>query len=325
MQVIGLKEVTLATIHLPGDFKKRLDAPHVAERAKSISSSGLIHEPLVRRKGKKWEVIAGLDRVAAHFVAQKDTVSVKVVECTDEEVQRIRREENVQRRHDKEEQSRLMGELLEQYTEEELEAEPEKPKKARVRARERVAAELGLATETIRKKEWEAEQETVPTGPPIKTLGMSLSADFSKKVALAQSYLDAAEGDLKRAQSRITTMGKELGLAFPQARLERLREEIHAQASHCRGLRPVSLCPWCKGLDGVQENCAACFGTAFITKSQEQAVPKELLDEVDPKVVVDGKVQSADSLVSEGKDWDGADLAGCNPIDYGDEPLGEVW
>lgn len=317
MNVIGLKEVTLATIHLPGDFKKRLDAPHVAERAKSISSSGLIHEPLVRRKGKKWEVIAGLDRIAAHFVAQKDTVAVKVVECTDEEVQRIRREENVQRRHDKEEQSRLMGELLEQYTEEELVAEPEKPKKARARARERVATELGLATETIRKKEWEAEQQAVPAGPPIKTLGMKLSEDFAKKVALAQRYIDATEGLLKRAQSNVTTMARELGMSFPQARLERLREEIHSQASHCRGLRPVSLCPWCKGLDGVQESCAACFGTAFITRSQEQAVPKELLDEDEPKVVVDGKVRPVEQA------------AALNAIEeafgQADEPLGEEW
>jgi ParB-like chromosome segregation protein Spo0J len=321
MNVVGLKEVPLSTVRLPGDFKKRLDAPHVAERAKSLEGVGLIHEPLVRRKGKQWEVIAGLDRIAAHFVAKRESVSVKVVECTDAEVMKIRREENVQRRHDKEEQSRLMTELLEQYTSEE-EDRIDSPKKARAKARERVAAELGLSPETIRKKEWEAEQKTEPVGPPIKTLGMSLSEDFAKKVALAQRGIDATEALLKRAQSTVTTMAKELGLAFPQARLERLREEIHAQASHCRGLRPVSLCPWCKGLDGVQEGCGACFGTGFITASQENAVPAELLNEAIPVVLVDGNYEDVHEFLPYAQDLDIP--RGDDPI-AGDEPLGDEW
>jgi ParB-like chromosome segregation protein Spo0J len=343
MNVVGLKEVPFSSLRLPGDFKKRSEQPHVQERAASIASVGLIHEPLVRRVGKHWEPIAGIDRIAAHHVAGKESIRVKVVECTDEEARRIRLEENIQRRHDAGEQSRLALELLQKFVAEETTLEeslPEKPKEgAKTRARKRVAAELGISPETVRKKEWEASQEAAPKAPSIRSLGMTLSVEFSAQVAKAQQYLEATEALLKRAQSNVTTMANDLSVVFPKPRLERLREEIHSQAAHVRGLMPVSLCPWCKGLDAVQEHCSACFGTGFITKSQEKGVPKELLDEESPVVMQDGKMRpieqavALDAIEAEfGHDAaptyaEAADLdlpRSDDPI-AGDEPLGDDW
>lgn len=342
MNVVGLKEVPFSSLRLPGDFKKRSEQPHVQERAASIASVGLIHEPLVRRVGKHWEPIAGIDRIAAHHVAGKESIRVKVVECTDEEARRIRLEENIQRRHDTGEQSRLALELLEKFVAEETTLEeslPEKPKEgAKTRARKRVAAELGISPETVRKKEWEA-RDTTPKGPPIRTLGMNLSAEFTAQVTKAQAYLEATEALLKRAQSNVTTMANDLSIVFPKPRLERLREEIHSQAAHVRGLMPVSLCPWCKGLDAVQEHCSACFGTGFITKSQEKAVPKELLDEESPVVMQDGKMRpveqavALDAIEEEFGHGDVLAYAGVDDFDLprsddpiaGDEPLGDEW
>lgn len=324
MNIVGLKDVPFSSLRLPGDFKKRLDAPHVAERAKSIASVGLIHEPLVRRVGKHWEPIAGIDRIAAYHVAGKESIRVKVVECTDEEARRIRLEENIQRRHDTGEQSRLALELLEKFTAEETtleEALPEKPKEgAKTRARKRVAAELGISPETVRKKEWEASQETAPKGPPIRTLGMNLSAEFTAQVTKAQAYLEATEALLKRAQSNVTTMANDLSIVFPKPRLERLREDIHSQAAHVGGLMPVSLCPWCKGLNALQENCSACFGTGFITKSQEKAVPKELLDEAEPMVMSEGRPISIYEFAPEEGPAPTLSVEAAN-----DEPLGDEW
>lgn len=305
----SFKVIPLSTIRLPGDFGKRLDATHVAERAKSILEHGLLHEPIVRRVGKQWEVIAGLDRVAAHFVAEKDIIAVKVIECTDEEAVRIRQEENIQRRHSTEERDRLIRERLSVVVVEEEAKPAERPKgrgavkKPKTKARERVAAELGLSPETIRKKEWEDEQAAtaanLPLEPPVRSLGMSLSEKFKEQVGKAQGYIDAAEAFLRQAQGKLTAMAKDAGVIFPTARLQRLRDELHTQAAAIRGARPCSLCPWCKGLDNVQEHCAACQGTGFITKSQENAVPKELLDEETPSVMVDGKLRSVDEFIPE--------------------------
>lgn len=334
MQVIGLREVPFSSLRLPGDFKKRCEQPHVQERAASIASVGLIHEPLVRRVGMHWEPIAGIDRIAAHHVAGKESIRVKVVECTDEEARRIRLEENIQRRHDTGEQSRLALELLEKFTEEEAileESMPQKPKSsARGRARKRVASELGISAETVRKKEWEEATRDKPPEIRLHALGMTLSAEFKTKVAKAAEYLDAAELDLKRAQAKLTAMANDLGITFPKPRLERLREEIHAQATHVRGLKPVSLCPWCKGLNALQEHCSACFGSGFITKNQAKAIPPELLDEGHPIVMLDGEPRSiyefeglapeAKSLVEQrygsgSSEW-AADV---------EEPLGDDW
>lgn len=322
MNPVGLREIPLSAIRLPGDFKKRLEAPHVAERAKSITADGLIHRPLVRRVGKQWEVICGLDRVAAHFVAGKEAVDVEIRECTDEEAHRLRRVENVQRRHDPTEQSRLALELLEKFTEEEAtleEAMPQKPKSsARGRARKRVASELGISAETVRKKEWEEATRDKPPEIRLHALGMTLSAEFKTKVAKAAEYLDAAELDLKRAQAKLTAMANDLGITFPKPRLERLREEIHAQATHVRGLKPVSLCPWCKGLNALQEHCSACFGSGFITKNQAKAIPPELLDEAAPMVMSEGKAVSVYDFVPQPE----YDLEAVAP---GEEPLGDDW
>ncbi len=163
------------------------------------------------------------------------------------------------------------------------------PKKPRTKARERLARELGVLPETLRKKEWKAKRREQIKGPGLRSLGMNLSKEFKLETARAQLYIDQCDDHLKTAMGRLRAM-KTQGVNFPEARLEHAWEQIKEVAEHVRGLRPVSLCPWCKGMDGIQEACIGCSGSGYITASQEHAVPLELLDEEEPKVVKDGKV-----------------------------------
>ena len=185
---------------------------------------------------------------------------------------------------------------LAQYTEEaEQEPPPEhrspgQPKKASTKARERLAKELGVLADTIRKKQIKVRKKSKEAVTDLKPLGMNLSPEFMAEMAKAQAYIDQCDTHLKQAQGRLRCLRNDKTINFPEARLERAWEEIHDAAIHVRGLRPVSLCPWCKGMEGVQEACAACQGAGYITQSQEHAVPLELLDEDEPKVMKGGKL-----------------------------------
>jgi ParB-like chromosome segregation protein Spo0J len=308
MKVITTKKIALSALALTGEFGKRLKAPHVAERAASIAALGMIHEPVVRASDMR--IVCGEDRVAAHFVNGAKTVLCKMVECTDEEFAAMRNAENLQRRNVVVEQRNLVVERITAIAAEIADAPPpalpEKrgrgaPKGDRAKARERLAEELGVTAETLRKVEWKAKRaESVPVpGPVVRSLGMTLSAEFTAKAALAQTYIDAANRALMVAQQSLTKMANDVGCAFPPARLQRLHSDVHDLAVRIRGARPCSLCPWCKGLDGYQDDCPACQGTGFITQSQEVAVPRELLDVDAPCVMKGGVLYMLDVPVAQ--------------------------
>ena len=293
MRVITTKRVKLGSLVLPSDFGKRLKEPRIAERAKSIDAVGLIHEPIVRASDMR--VVAGEDRVAAHFALKRRDILCKMVECTDEELKAIQSAENVQRRHDPKEQAQLIAARLDVYEAEVQPVPPDEPRKRgqpksdRTKARERLAAELGVKAETLRKTEWKAERAS-PEPKPVecRALGMTLSPEFTAKVGAAQAHIDAADSALRLAQTHLGRLGSDAIAGFPEGRLARLKSDAHDVAVRVRGARPCSLCPWCKGLDGYQEQCPACQATGYITQSQEVSIPRELLDTATPCVMRGG-------------------------------------
>lgn len=296
MNHLSTRELPIAGMRLPRDFSRRVLEPHVLIRARNIETNGMLHEPIVRKKRGMWDPVTGLDRIASHIVLKRDKVMCKVYEMTDIEAKRLRQDENIHRRWDKSERDELIRERLHQYIDEEELVGFTKSELARTkggaltapktRAIQRLADELGMAPGTLRAMEvkWRSKPKE-----PLATLGMELDKEFYRKVAAASRLVDKAAKNIHQAEAALTLAAHSLGIMFPKEHLQFLRHQLYQQSCEVEKLRPVSLCPWCKGLDGLMEDCMACEGAGFITKGYEIEAPPELLDEQEPKVVVDGE------------------------------------
>lgn len=169
------------------------------------------------------------------------------------------------------------------------------PKKASTVAREEQAAKEGITPDAIRKRERRHGKPQSLTA--FKDMGFQLADEFKAQVAKAQGYLDECASLLQQAAAKLTLMSKDQEALFPKQRLQRLHTEITGASGMVRGARPISLCPWCKGQERVQDECTACHATGYITRSQEATVPEELLD---PDVVqISGEVVPIGATLEE--------------------------
>lgn len=322
MEVLGLVEVDINALKLPGDFRARLKAPHVAELATSLESVGQLNEPIVRTTDKL--LIAGADRVAAHTLRKAERVLVKLVDCTDEEAEHLRLTENIWRRHEPEKRGLDLERLLalesaraaraikaarkEPTPPPELVSEGGYRKSAKRVAREKVAKAKGVSLETVRKAELrtkkrrekkaavekvvnaQADGKPVDTAPiaPINDLGFELDASWLLKVAEVKRLVEMSAHHASTALGALTQIATK-ALPFPEGRLQRMRLDLQAIATACRMAAPTSLCPFCKGQDGYQTGCGACTAHGYITAGQMDHVPEELWDQ--GKVSVDGQIR----------------------------------
>jgi ParB-like chromosome segregation protein Spo0J len=302
MELLGFQEVAIERLNLQGNFRERLDSPRIFERAKSIQRLGILSEPMVRLRDMR--VIYGHDRIAGAVRAGRTKVTCKMVECTDEELHEIEVTENVQRRHDSVTANKNLNRLLELYEGQVTSADPEnlpaplleargfsgKARTARGIARVRASVELGIKPESVRRREQRSKaverhakqkkerDDNVTPEPVINLIGMEVTDEFVADTVKVHRMLQRVVVHLTSAQSVLTAIGRDKAL-FPPARLQRLYDEIHAVAAQARGHLPVSLCPYCKGLEGLQEHCAACLGCGWLSAGAAPAVPQDLWNE----------------------------------------------
>ncbi len=294
MEDFGYKMVACSKLYLPGDFPDRLKSKRVEDLAKSVHSlGGFIHEPVVRKSDGK--VLCGIDRIAAAFWLKQDMVRVKLVECSDEEAQRIEIDENLHRRYSEQEKEELIRRALEMpETIAPRIAYIKKPqgrkKLASTIAIEEVAMKLGVSPSTIRKKRYKKR----PSEPPIRDLGMQLAPDWQAKAIAAKKVMEEDAAALRRQEKAITDLLANEYAVVQRPRLLRLLEVVSEAATLARDLTPSSLCPGCKGLAGVQEHCGFCLNAGYITKGQEAGIPRELWD--DGVVQLNGRIVAVASL-----------------------------
>ncbi len=304
MEVLGIKTVPLGRISLPGDFGKRLKEGRVLALAKSIAERGMLHEPLIRKADMR--LVVGGDRVAAHFVRGWKVITVKLVDCTDLELEILQREENLRRRHDTAEQSRLHQELIPLYEKELFEKAVDDEsvlRSANGRRRtvqslaiEKVAKQTGIKPASLKRKVKRNKEKLSPSPIPIRTFGLVLAPSFIEEVRKTYELVNEATIQLETAQKALTKL-QSSGLPYPSTLLKRLHQEIHEVAVQVRGSRPDSLCPYCRGIDSLQPQCGYCFSFGFITAIQAKQVPKELLDEDKPMVMVKGILRPMSDFV----------------------------
>ena len=340
MNVLGFKTVAIAKLSLPGDFKSRVEAERITERLESVERYGILSEPMVRKSD--YRVIYGRDRVACCVRLGKTEVLVKLVECSDEEAYELELLENTQRRHDFDEQ-RLGFERLVDFHESRVRkevSEGQTPAPSNIRgtggrhksprgiARERVAKELGIKPSSVKRKEARVKAalstekldgtDRKPK-PQIELIGMEVEDEFSRQTEKIAALIGSCAGHLNNGLSSISQIdsGK---LPFPAVILQKLYDEIRAVASLVRAHKPVTLCPFCKGLPSLQEACTACLGAGWLGQEKAKHVPAELWVPGDRSVVVyKGRYELVSALLGDLRE--GKQLDAVQEIETADEDM----
>lgn len=293
---VGVERVKTAELEVPG-LHERLAADHVRRLAENIEEVGMIHLPMVRRRDM--QVISGGDRVAAHHLAGREEIDVQIVDQTDTEVEVLRRVENVHRRHDPEHAREEFVELVDwmerQVEQERQEAIPPdslpqgRPRSPRGEARERVARTQGVDPESVRKREYRArkakgkveqakKREAKGKKPkaPIDTLGLELGEALEANLAAVREYLDSAVRSLGKARGELERLAS-AELRTEMAELQTCIEQVRTASHLVKGQRPARLCPWCKGINVVTQQCGACNGWGYLTERRNKDIPSRLL------------------------------------------------
>ncbi len=321
-----LREFPVKSLRLPGDFRKRYSAEHIGQLSERMKHRGQIVPLLVRDTS----VLDGVDRVAAALRAGIEMLWANVITCTDLEAEIIMREAQMHRRHDPAEQRRLADELIPRYAQEiaETRIDPEKPnqppkqgvqKRKRSRGRKkgvrseaisRVAAELGVSAEALLKSDYRRRKKGELPDPPfaLKDLGMDLPPEFKAQASEAGKQMERAARYVAMAVACMTEVTKLGANAFPSARLQRLHQDASDLSASIRNAKPVSVCPCCKALVKLRPGCAGCSGSAIMLANQQSAVPKELLDELNPLVLAGGKFHSVWDFIDQDEKPEGDDL-----------------
>src|SRR6185436_12665146 len=91
-------------------------------------------------------------------------------------------------------------------------------------------------------------------------------------------------------------------LPIDEQALQTVWDALYAVSTMLRGVVPTRLCPWCKGQDGVQQECAACKGNGYTPADvKDEDVPRELLETKKPRVAIKGKYVLVSELDPEGE------------------------
>lgn len=283
-------EVSIATLIVSPGFEERMRTEAVIGLAKDIERNGLLQLPMVRLSDKR--VVFGENRIAAHVLLERDAICVRTCECTDNEMEIMRRAENAFRRHDKDEQARAARELvslLEHQVIEERAKEPPKPKRgrpksARAEARERAAGALGVTPDALRKADEKAEEQEVWEldcwGNPVPD---QVAADAVEMRNELQSLTQA----LRSALRVVRTME---GGSMPKSRTEKLKTFLVEAYELTDSYMPSHLCPTCRG---KCIECMACSFTGNIS-SAEYSLARSLAKQG----VIDMDVDVSPSLAS---------------------------
>lgn len=303
----GIRRVRIDQLSVDGAWRKRLELPRVAERAKSLSRLGLLQLPIVRSPDKR--LLAGRDRVAALTLNGETHVDCRMVECSDTEAIEIASAENLERRHlTVEERDRELRELVDSLSRSIAEQQglplrgSGRRKTGRSEAIREIAERTGVPQGTVAKQLTRAESRAqeaqartdqalglapdtpdacAPDAPQpspechIRTFGIELDAEWLRGVALHQGMVDDIVKRLKGA-IRVTRELRSSKLPKRDAALDRLITTLEGSIRDARAARPSSLCPWCKGQSPAHEACAACCGTCLQLAGVEPQVPGEL-------------------------------------------------
>lgn len=326
IQVFGLRDLKIDKLKLPGNWREILASPEATDRGISIANVGMIQNPVVRKSDKL--LICGAYRVAGVVLQGGSKVTVKLVECSDEQVEAMRLDENIERRHDPDMQRTLrekrMAELTKANTETPTRDDDGRIVSPQRAARKQLAKELGITPKSLRQAEWRARKASKEVGavdeaPIIHLRGMELDTQYLEQVAIVMKHIAAAKKKALGAVNHFSQILK-LGVPFSQEAAKGICEQLTAISWALGREMPFSVCPYCRCLGGVVADCVTCHSTGWVTAVVIEETTPDLLDDEHPRILYRDVVITVE------------DYVGPAPPDEPDEPdeagegdLADLW
>lgn len=122
----------------------------------------------------------------------------------------------------------------------------------------------GLEPRRVRKEERER----------FDYLGVEVSEQFRRMLATVHSSLRTCSYALTASKANLTKLvGK---YPMPAPLVQRTLVAIDEAAQLLKGLVPVGLCPWCKNVVSIREQCTTCHGSGFLPEAKKNIVPAAL-------------------------------------------------
>lgn len=281
MSFLGYKQLRVTEVVKPGGWRVLLKEPRIAELAESIKRDGNFAPPIIRKSDKS--IVCGHDRLAAIDSLRAEWFEARLWDGSDEERDRVRRDENRLRRSFSDSEKAAMRTAFEasvanirnvpEYSKsaESDDSDPEptrgrgRPKTPEREAIRRVAAKHGASERAV--------ADVVKSSPP-KPVGPQMTY-----AALAlQGYLVSARTALGRAMASVTDALKSVPAAYADhADLALLHRQLKHASTALKMATPERLCPYCKAQKPHMKDCPACKGLSYLTPAQGGDVPKELL------------------------------------------------
>ena len=280
----------------PGDIRVPglaglLEDHDVKELAENIRQLGMAHDPMVRGDASgSLVVVHGRRRIAAAVILGLELITVRVAQLTDDQAQHMALSENAYRRHSTRERHAMLLYLRETYLGIAQQDGIRWPEKA---ADDWIAEQLGLDPQSVRRQARRGKRGPRKIHghrpPPFNFQAFGMQVPDTWREELAAIHTSAHRGawngkEIERCLQDMLSAGPVNGAKVRQL-LDRAKKFQKALSE----LVPLALCPWCKGIEGLQEECPRCLATGWVHSTA--GAPPELLDAGDPCVVENGELR----------------------------------
>lgn len=316
---MNVRRIPISRLVLPGSFKRVYLVPRGEKYQDArvlgewVREWGCLEPPVVQQS--TWKALTGLDWIAGALLLGEVELTCIVVNVDDTDADVIRRIEMGKKKTPITNRQALMAELETEAkaVAEEALADPSilqtdgRPSTPKGVARARLAQRHGVTPNAIRQQEWRhkggkpRKRSKTMVEPPTKlrSLGMPLDPDWLKKVARVQEQVSQAAAWAKASVGAMTRIESE-ELPFPSGVLAKLKSELQDLHALMRNSIPDCLCPYCKGIDEVQNQCGGCSGVGWISKAKAGNIPNDspLWSEDERVVVFEGKQVSVYDFIA---------------------------
>lgn len=131
----------------------------------------------------------------------------------------------------------------------------------------------------------------------FELLGVDVSESYRAMLGRVLSGVQGCLRHLASAKSAIASVAATQ--PFPEPKLKQFLGEFDALYQRAKGLTPVGICPWCKNTKTYRDKCVSCFGTGYMMRHQQHAVPARLKE---PGVIIQNGHELRSSKLAQADD-----------------------
>jgi hypothetical protein len=283
VKLSAARRLEFSQLKLPGNWRSLLEDPVEVDGKEvtdhemvPVEETGDVRHPLVRRTGGKYEIILGLKRAVAAARAKHKGLDFQLLDCTDQQAELLRAADrgNETMQDVARQLIRVLvtrAERLEPPRHGRLQT-PGRPRTVRTLTREMLADELGVTTDALRKAEYRARVKAGERYPAIydyritqPTEWIAYTNDVRVACIEALEHMNVARRALEAVEH--------YGVERVNAVLLQVRHAGQRLVDH----RPRQLCPYCKNVAGLVEQCGQCIREGWVGQLNETLIDHRLL------------------------------------------------